>query len=487
MDCVLIHPGHAKRTYQALGSSLSAIETPIWCANIATYLRQHGKEVAIIDAEAEGLEPEAVGKRVNDLHPTVVGLVVYAHQPSASTHNMTVAGEIVRQLECPDVFMMGGHVSALPERTLREERCTYVIIGEGPETIRQFLEAQDPHHVQGLAYLDVDDHYIENPPAPLLSDLDVTMPMPAFDLLPMENYRSYNWLSFGKQSRTPYAAFYSTLGCPHACEFCAVQSPFYAGQSLTKNPAVNSYRFWSPARVGETLEHLVKTYGIYHVRIADEMFLLNVRHVEGICDEILKRGLDLNIYVYARADTCGNQALLEKMKKAGFNWVCIGFESAAHHLRASVGKTYTNETSEQAVLNLRNAGIHLLANFMVGLWEERMRDMEETFQYALAMKAEFYNLYCQTAYPGSPLYARAVKEGWPLPARWEDYSQHAKNFLPLPTKHVSAADVLKFRDEAIKRYFNDPGYLAKFSRVFGPDAVNDIKRMLWVSLERTHA
>ena len=51
----------------------------------------------------------------------------------------------------------------------------------------------------------------------------------------------------------------------------------------------NSYRFWSPQRVGDELEYLVETYGVRNVKFADEMFVLNKRHVEGICDEIINR------------------------------------------------------------------------------------------------------------------------------------------------------------------------------------------------------
>ena len=60
------------------------------------------------------------------------------------------------------------------------------------------------------------------------------------------------------------------------------------------------------------------------------------------------------------------------------------------------------------------------------------------------------------AYPGSQLYDDALKQGWKLPETWSGYSQHAVDTLPLPTKHLSAGEVLAFRDRAFQVYFNNP-------------------------------
>ena len=65
----------------------------------------------------------------------------------------------------------------------------------------------------------------------------------------------------------------------------------------------NSYRFWNPRRVVDNLERLVRRYGVRHIKFADEMFVLNRRHIEEICDGIIEKNLDLNIWAYARVDT----------------------------------------------------------------------------------------------------------------------------------------------------------------------------------------
>ena len=483
LDLVLLHPEIPSRVYGAIPHGQNAIETPIWCGNLATYVRNHGFEVAIVDMAAENLTVEEVAKTINGLHPRLTAAVIYSKQPSASTHNVTVAGEVLRQVDGL-TMMIGGHPSALPERTLQEEKCTYVAIGEGAETLRRWLEGVKLEKIPGLAFLE-ESQCIKTAPSALLSDLDESFPMPAWDLLPMGQFRAYNWMSWGYPSRQPYAAFYGSLGCWAACEFCAVQSPFYAGQKvagLTKNLR----RTWSPERIGQTLEHLATQYGITHVRIADEMFLSGRRWVNTICDEIIQRGLTLNLYVYARADTCQDRPLLEKMKKAGFRWLCLGFESSSEATRKLVGKNYSNDVVKNAVQNLHEAGINLLANYIVGLRNETIADMENTLQEAMEMQPEFFNIYCATPYPGSPLFTRAVQENWPLPKKWEDYSQFSKNFTPHGTETISPKEVVKFRDEAFKRFLSNPAYQAKVERQFGVAAKEDVQRMAGAKQERVH-
>ena len=85
--------------------------------------------------------------------------------------------------------------------------------------------------------------------------------------------------------------------------------------------------------------------------------------------------------------------------------------------------------------------------------------MEETMQLAIDLNCEFINFYCAMAYPGSRLYDIAVAENWELPPAWHAFSQHGYEMLPLPTRTLSAAEVLRFRDDAFHRYFANPTYL----------------------------
>ena len=88
VDLVLVNPGNRHRIYQELGDIFTAIETPIWAGLMATYVRRKNYSVQIIDANAENLAPEEVAQRIMEMNPTLTAMVVYGHQPSASTQSI---------------------------------------------------------------------------------------------------------------------------------------------------------------------------------------------------------------------------------------------------------------------------------------------------------------------------------------------------------------------------------------------------------------
>ena len=162
VDLVLVNAANRTRIYQALGQTLTAVENPVWAGLIATFVRHKGFSVAVVDAEAENLGPEEAAARVVDLRPRLVAIVVYGHQPSASTQNMTGASAVTTAIKnlSPQtkVLLLGGHVAALPARTLDEERCDFVASDEGlcacVDLLSAFGAAKDPDlaGVRGLVY-----------------------------------------------------------------------------------------------------------------------------------------------------------------------------------------------------------------------------------------------------------------------------------------------------------------------------------------------
>jgi anaerobic magnesium-protoporphyrin IX monomethyl ester cyclase len=496
LDLVLVNPGSRMKLYQSLGKRLTAVENPVWAGLIATFVRRKGYSVEIVDAEADDHAPEQTAARVISLNPRLVTIVVYGHQPSASTQNMTGASAIVTALKdlspATRILMLGGHVAALPERTLRDERCDYVTRDEGLYGVTDLLEAlrasdvPDLTKVRGLVYRAGSGH-AANPAAPLVRDLENEMPGIAWDLLPMTRYRAHNWHCFGDIPREPYAAIYTTLGCPYHCSFCCIQAPFKDGEkALGLKESVNSYRFWTPQRVADELELLVTRYGVHNVKFADEMFVLHPRHVMGVCDLIIERGLNLNIWAYARVDTV-RDGMLDKLKRAGFNWLAFGIEAANEDVLSDVDKRYSVSQVHETIAKVKAAGINVIGNYIFGLPEDTRETMQETLDLAQNLNCEFGNFYCAMAYPGSPLYLQALERGWRLPEKWSGYSQHAVDTLPLPTKHLTAAEVLRFRDDAFHTYFTDARYVEMVRERFGDETVAHIRQMTSHRLERLYA
>jgi len=492
LDLVLVNPGGQRRVYQSLSSALTAFEPPVWAGLMATFVRERGYSVDLVDASVLDLSAEEVAAAVAERDPVLAAVVVYGHQPSASTQAMPAASAIATAIKQAEptrpVLLVGGHVAALPERTLAEERADFVCAGEGPLTLVALIEAlrNGGRNLAGVPDLLRRDNggIHAGRAAPLVKDLDVEMPGLAWDLLPMEGYRAHNWHCFGGLSRQPYASLYTTLGCPYRCTFCCIQAPFKSGEkALGQKPGANSYRYWSPRTVVDQIGLLVERYGVRNLKIADEMFVLSPRHVGGICDLLIERGYDLNIWAYARVDTVRDD-MTDKLKRAGFNWLAFGIEAASERVRKDVDKAFSQEEIFATLGKVRAAGINVIANYIFGLPEDDQASMQQTLDLALELNAEFANMYCSMAYPGSPLYDRALREGWPLPARWSGYSQHSVDSLPLPTKHLSAGDVLRFRDQAFMAYFTSARYLGMVEAKFGPETVADIRRMTSLKLER---
>lgn len=484
VDLVLVNPGGRERIYQDLGNELTAVEPPLWCRLIGGYARDRGFSVRIIDSEAEGWGPATVAAKIRDLAPRLVAMIVFGHQPSASTQQMVAAGEGCRAIReaAPGLplLIVGGHVSALPERTLREEAVDFACKGEGPVTVVRLLDAlaagggpEDLEKVEGLVWWKDGEPKV-NPGATLIQDLGRDLHGDVWDLLPMEKYRAHNWQCFGDlASRKPYASIYTSLGCPYKCTFCCINAPFDA----------NRYRMRSPESVVAEIDLLHGRYGVRTYKIIDEMFVLNERHVTAICDQLIERGYDLNIWAYARVDTV-KPHMLDKLRRAGFRWLALGIESGSRHVRDGSQKSLKADDIVTIVREIQKAGINVIGNYIFGLPDDDLATMRETLDLAKELNCEFANFYSAMAYPGSALYAAAEARGWPLPDSWSGYSQHSYDCKPLPTDALSAAEVLKFRDDAFHEYFADKRYLDMVAQRFGWETRRHIEEMSRTRLKR---
>ncbi|MFH1957668.1 MAG: radical SAM protein [bacterium] len=468
-----------------MSDTLAGIEPPVWCGLKASFIRDKGYKVRIIDADAEGWAPEYTVEKIIEIRPLLTEIVVVGTNPSASsTPKMSGVRNLLNALKDREpqikTVLSGLHPSALPERTLQEERTDFVCQGEGFYTTLKLIEilkaGKEPadYKIEGL-WFKKDGEIVSISPAPCIKSLD-ELPVVAWDLLPMEKYRAHNWHCFDDlEHRSPYAVIYTSLDCPFNCSYCPIHA-FYGEPDI-------QYR--SPEKVVEEIDLLVQKYNVKNIKFMDELFVIREDRVNRICDLIIEREYKLNIWVYARIDTM-RESLLAKMKKAGINWIAYGIESASEIVRRGVSKKIKSKKIKKIIEMTRDAGINMIGNFIFGLPDDNLETMRETLNMAKEFNFEYVNFYVCMAYPGSKLYEEVIKNGLKLPETWDGFGQYSHNCLPLPTKYLKAEEVLRFRDNAFKEYFSNPVYLDMINKKFGSNVVEHLKKMLKHKIKRRY-
>ncbi|MBF0570940.1 MAG: cobalamin-dependent protein [Candidatus Omnitrophica bacterium] len=491
LDALFVCANASKKIYQDLAKDFSAIEPPIWAGMLANHCRLKGFSVNILDCEALRLDEEQSALAIEKFQARLVCLVVYGQQPSASSQNMagaTSLADAVKKLapECKIIFV-GGHIAALAREVLEKHvSIDFVCQNEGVYTISNLLKTNLKDHldkVDGLGFR-CQGGVVLNKPSPIVTREDLSRELQgiAWDLLPVNSYRTSLWHSYSNNSnRQPFAALYTSLGCPMKCSFCMINIINRQENEYSDGSAV--FRYWEP-------EHIIKEFdyfasqGITNIKIADELFVLNANHFLKLCELIIQRGYKFNIWCYSRIDTVRDQ-YLAVLKKAGVNWLALGIESGNARVRKDVTKGRFEDVDIRAqVSKIREHGINVIGNYIFGLPEDDLSSMQMTLDLAVEMNTEEANFYSAMAYPGSPLYGIAKKEGWQLPSSYEGFSQHSYEGQPLPTKYLTAEQVLSFRDEAWMKYHTNPKFLELLKQKFGQAAVDETIKSTKINLKR---
>ena len=496
LQVLFVHPNASKKIYQGLSKNLSAIEPPIWAALLANSMRAYGyHNIQILDCEAENLSPIESANKIEEYNAKLTVFVVYGQQPSASTQNMHGVHECLELLKeiNPErkVLLTGLYPSAVSRKTMTEEKTDFVCQGEGPRTILALLQIDNLNDctklrkVPGLWYRD-EGRICFTKPAPLITqdELQTELPGMAWDLLPMDKYRTSNWHAMSNNNDVaPFASLYTSLGCPFRCSFCCINAPFGNNNVENWDYGRNKFRFWDPDfMIGEF--NAIHSMGIKNVKIADEMFVLNKNHFLKLCKNIIEREYDFNIWAYARIDTVKKE-YLDTLKKAGVNWLALGIESGNKVVRKDVVKgRFTELNIKDLVTEIQNSGINVIGNYIFGLPEDTVETMQETLDLAKELNCEFANFYCSMAYPGSKLYLNAIKNNEPLPDSYVGYSQHSYEMRPLDTKHIHASEVVRFRDMAFNDYHEDEVYLDSIMKKFGKETHDKMVDMCKYKLKR---
>ncbi|HEV8327354.1 MAG TPA: B12-binding domain-containing radical SAM protein [Nitrospiraceae bacterium] len=503
LDVLFVNADSSLQAYQGLAKTYSAIEPPTWALLLAQSCRAKGFGVAILDCDAEKLSLFNAVSRIYSANPRLVVFVVYGQNPNSGTTGMigasALANELKQQHPELSVCFVGSHTSALPLDVLQLPFVDLVLLNEGVYALHNLLRTDlcsGLEAVKGIGYKAADPSgkrrpILNEPQSVVPQDrMDIDMPGYAWDLLPyrsrpLDLYRAHFWhAEFDHDKRTPFASIYTSLGCTFACDFCMINIVNRAdnGSGIDASQS-RGMRFWSSKLITRELETLSQM-GVETVRISDEMFFLNRKYYEPLLQDIIERDLRLRMWAYARVDTVRHE-YIELFKKAGINWLAIGIEAGNQAVRQEVSKGSFQEVNIRAVCEkVRAGGMNIISNYIFGFPDDSLETMGETLDLALELNTEMANMYPCQALPGSPMYHMARQKSWKLPESYSGYAFLSYDSEPLPTKYVTAAGVLKFRDEAWQKYFSNPAYLKLVEAKFGEKERANVEGMAKVPLRR---
>ena len=498
VDVVFINPDSSLSAYQGLAAVYSAIEPPTWSLLLAESCRSKGFTPAILDCDAEKLSLDDTVKRITELKARLIVFVLYGQNPNSGTTSMIGAIKLADAIKDSNIgapiCFCGSHTQALPKEVLSYDSVDLVLLNEGTYALLNLLSSNlksDLTSIKGIGYK-VDGIPLLNSPERVVPQdlMDQDLPGYAWDLLPYKNspldlYRAHFWhAGFDHNQRTPFAAIYTSLGCQFACNFCMINilNRVDNGDNINASHS-KGMRFWSPEWVAREMRKLADL-GVKTLRISDEMFFLNRKYYLPILDNCIQEDYGFNMWAYSRIDTV-RPHVLETFKKAGVNWLALGIEAGNQQVRQEVQKGSFKEVNIRDISKtISDAGVNIISNYIFGFPEDNLDTMNETLDLALELNTEMANMYACQALPGSPLYHTALKNGWSLPSSYEGFAFLSYECEPLQTNHLSAAEVLQFRDDAWAKYFSNEKYLSLVQSRFGSEQRNNVVDMAKIRLKR---
>jgi len=273
---------------------------------------------------------------------------------------------------------------------------------------------------------------------------------------------------------SPYGVNYSSVSCPHKCNYCVVK------------------RFYGNKYIERDLEDITRDFdelakrNVINIKMMDELFVSKPERVKKICQAIIDKGYNFNIWAYARIDIM-NDEILKIMRKAGIRWLAFGVESGNDKIRKDVLKgNFTKNKIKEVIKMTKDNDICVIGNFMFGFWEDNKDTMQETLDLAIELNCEYVNFYCLTAFPETNFHNDLLSKGVPLPTSWEQYAQISEQFKALPTKYLKAEEVLRFRDRAFQIYFRESTYIDMIESKFGAKTIKHIDTMIHKRIGRLY-
>ncbi|MBW2411864.1 MAG: radical SAM protein [Deltaproteobacteria bacterium] len=339
-----------------------------------------------------------------------------------------------------------------------------IVLGEGETTIVELARAADNSKhwkdINGIAFRK-DSEIYHTAEREWVQDLDTLAP-PARQLLALGRYRALGMPISMTTSR----------GCPFKCIFCVGRKMVGA-----------KVRYRNPVAVVDELEYL-STLNFNQINIADDLFTANKNHCLAVCEEIIKRKLDIKWTSFARVDTV-SEKLLKRMKAAGCTAVSFGIESANPGILKTIKKGITLQQVVEAVEACNRAGVIPHASFILGLPGETPDTIRETMEFGERLKSVglSYGFHLLAPFPGTAVREQSSDYGIRiLSDDWSEY--HANRAIvetPTVNRHMLDDIVTEWQNE-YNGYLEDIQNRAKEGRATADEIweVENLERIVLI-------
>lgn len=452
MKILLMNPPWSLKEQYASGLfKVGAVVAPLGLAYIAAVLEREGYTVEILDCIANLIELETLKKEIARIKPDIVGITCLTPMSARSVD----AAKAVRDTHNCTIVMGGPHVSILPEEVLNV--ADVAVMGEGEQTMLEIVKCIESNgelnSIKGISFKDGDKVIITDPRP--YANLD-SIPLPARHLLPMSKYHP----TPANYTKLPCVTMITTRGCPFGCIYCS------------KSACGKIVRYRSPDNVIHEVEYLIKEFNAREILFWDDVFTLNKKRAEQICDLMIEKNINIPWTCESRVD-CVTENLLTKMKKAGCWQIGYGVESGDPDILKKIKKGITLEEVQRAFKWTREAGIHVRAYFMIGLPGETKGQILHTIEMAKKLDPDIAQFCITTPYPGTELFEMAKNEGSLKSVDWSNYTLIPDNPIYV-TQSLTAGDLKFLLKKAYRNFYIRPSYI--LHRLLRIRSFTDIKR-----------
>jgi anaerobic magnesium-protoporphyrin IX monomethyl ester cyclase len=385
---------------------------------ISSYLKSHGVQTDIFDANYNAWTEDQTVDLVAKYRPDIIGITAMTHEINKA-HSIITA--LTKRLHNIPSVIGGCHITALPQETLTEfPNFSYGIYGEGEQTMLSLIEClRDKREtpvsaINGLVYRN-NTQILVNPPRTRLSSEELSN-------LPYPNFGQYFKNKSALSGKNDCYVMISSRGCPYNCIFCMQ----VLGRQVRRRSAES---------IVEEMEYAIEQYGAHTIYFLDEIFLFNDQLTYDILELIKKHNLPKRIRW--RGLTRVNfvdEKLIRNVKEAGCFVLEIGIEAGSNEVLKRINKQITVEQAEQAVKTIKDAGISVEANFILGHPNETVESIKTTINLAAKLNPDAVAIGVMTPYPGTKIFdmAQRGEGGYRLLTRdWSKYDKYGGRALEL--------------------------------------------------------